>query len=311
MPMKRLLLKILVLVLPAFAVLGIIELRLRKIPNGYSKNLTALQQKLPDLQVLFVGSSHGQFGFDAASISVPAFNLAYGSQSLYFDSKLASMTAKEAKKMRLVVFASSYFSFQTKLENSIEGWRAGFYRQVYGILPESKTDEWSPLSSSYILLYSPNLAYKIVLDDFRGITDQASAPPSATSDTSAEFGAKRIKFHEATMYSTSEPDNVKSIQETCKILSERNIKAAFVTTPVHASYSSLQNPALAARMRTLAKQVAADCGGPYIDFERDDRFTASDFRDSDHLGEAGAKKFSKILDAELIRPILEGKPIKN
>jgi hypothetical protein len=309
--MKRLLLKILILVLPVFAVLGYIELRLREIPNGYSKNRAALQQKLPALQVLFVGSSHGQFGFDAASISAPAFNLAYGSQSLYFDSKLAAMTASEAKNLRLVVFASSYFSFQTKLENSIEGWRAGFYRQVYGILPESKTDEWSPLSRSYILLYSPNLAYKIVLDDFLGRTDQAAAPPSATSDTSAEFGAKRIKFHEATMYSTSEPDNVKTILETCKLLRERNIKAAFVTTPVHASYSSLQNPALAARMRILAKQVAAECGGPYVDFERDGRFSAPDFRDSDHLGEAGAKKFSTILDAELIRPTLEGKAFKN
>jgi len=53
-------------------------------------------------------------------------------------------------------------------------------------------------------------------------------------------------------------------------------------------------------VHSLAQQYAI----PYYNYFRDQRFMDNDFEDMDHLNAAGAEKLSRIVNDEILQPIL-------
>lgn len=304
--MKKLIFKAVLLVLPFALILGFIEYRLRQIPNSYSTSKAALESRLDKIEVLVTGTSHAQNGVLTQSIKTPTFNLGHGSQSLYYDTQLVSKYAERMPNLKLVVFVISYHSLEYRLSNSIERWRAGFYRQVYGIAGEDARQGFQLTDYSYIALYTPKEAYRQVLNHAPGIgvaqaSEDAVATPEAIGSPSADFGLKRVKFHESEMHERDIARNVAALESACSMLSARNITVVFVTLPVHHTYSDYIQPANYQRMQQTIAELTAKYHIEYFNYFFDRRFTDEDFANSDHLNVRGADKFSRILEDEVIK----------
>jgi hypothetical protein len=313
--------KVFFLIAPFALVLGFVEYRLRHIPNSYSRAKSELEARLPNVEVVTVGSSHAAYGFDANSLALPAYNLAHTSQSLYYDAKLIETYAPLAPHLKLVIFALSYFSFESRLDRSIESWRCDFYRQVYSIEAEGGDHGMGLTDRSYIAMYTPKTAYAIVLRDLlhpgsdadldadTGVKKPAEGGDSVTrGDVSDAFGAQRVRFHEGWMSRAVAPENIRVVEAACDALNTRGVTVAFVSTPVYRSYFDHMNPDIYARMQADANEVARACRASYSNYMHDSRFAADDFVNSDHLNKAGARKFSRIVSDDVLRKLFPSSP---
>ena len=315
--MKRLFIKSLLLIAPFAFVLAFVEYELRQLPNGYSLMRAAVEARRNDVEVLITGSSHTQSGVRPELLSRPAFNLAYGSQSLHYDTELALKYSSVMPRLKLVIFTISYHSLEYKLSNSIERWRAGFYQQVYGLPGEEARERLQLTNYSYIALYTPKEAYRRILENFQS-TGHASAaesavpgaaspdlptsPPGAATrgEVTDDFGKRRVVLHQSEMHQSDIAANRAALERACRELKNRNIAVVFVTLPTDRSYYDQIDPATYQRMQQTMRQITADCQCEYFNYLRDARFTSADFLDSDHLNPTGAAKFGRIINEEIL-----------
>lgn len=319
--MKRLFVKGLLLITPFACVLAFVEYELRQLPNSYSATRAGLESRRGDLEVLITGSSHAQSGVRAELLTRPAFNLAYGSQSLHYDTELALKYAPVLPRLKLVIFTISYHALEYKLSNSIERWRAGFYQQVYGLPGEETRERLQLTNYSYTALYTPKEAYRRVLENFQspghastGEPDvdagapRAGAPDLPTSTPGAlagaevtdDFGKRRIILHQSEMHQSDIAENRTALERACHELRRRNIAVVFVTLPTDRTYYDHIDPATYQRMQQTMQEVSANCQCEYFNYLRDARFASADFLNSDHLNPTGAAKFSRIINEEIL-----------
>jgi hypothetical protein len=83
------------------------------------------------------------------------------------------------------------------------------------------------------------------------------------------------------------------------------VKVALVVPPVAPTFSSIVRPDVRARMKAVLARLAAAHGDVYRDYFDDGRFETADFANATHVNSTnGTEKFSRILDAEIVRPAL-------
>jgi hypothetical protein len=307
--LKRLIIKSFLLLLPFTLIVGLIEYRLRYVLNEYSATKAALDAKAGEVQILITGTSHAQNGVAPQFLEVPAFNLGYGSQSLYYDTELVLRYVDSTPNLKLVIFAISYFALEYRLTNSSERWRTGFLRQVYGIPSEDGNEGFKLTNYSRIALYTPKQAIRLASGGFLGSAEaeaNVNQPPAIVTrgEVSEDFGRRRITFHENLMRQVELPYNVAALERGCALLKGRNIAVVFITVPTHHTYYDQINVKSYQRMQETIKQITEKCGVPYFNYMRDDRFTDEDFVNSDHLNERGAETFTRILNEDIVKVYL-------
>ncbi len=306
--MRRLFLKAFLLLLPFAVILAFIEVRLRQLPNSYAATKSELDKKQAEVEILVTGASHAMNGVTPEALSRPAFNIANGSQSVHYDTELVMKYAESMPKLKLVVFAISYHSLEYKLSNSIERWRSGFYRQVYGIPGEDGDSRFQLTDYSYIALYTPKEAFRQALGPLAGVNVVNASGERAINKTEMEvsddFGRRRVKLHETQMRPIDIADNVSALERACTRLEEKKVAVIFITIPAHRSYYQWINQDNYQRMQQTMNQIAGNCRAPYMNYFYDKRFADDDFVNSDHLNEKGAAKFTKILDEDVVKKYL-------
>ncbi|HSE24676.1 MAG TPA: hypothetical protein VLB68_23645 [Pyrinomonadaceae bacterium] len=304
--MKTLFLKSVLMLVPLFSLLGLVELRLRYVPNEYSSNKARLEAKAGEIEILVTGTSHAQNGVAPEFLALPTFNLGYGSQSLHYDTQLVSKYVDSMPNLKLVIFGLSYHSLEYRLVNSVERWRGGFYHLVYGIPGEDSQEEFKLTNYSYIALYTPKEAVRLASGGILGAAEEEArriqTPTVVThGEVSEAFGKVRITSHEKQMRPVDLPANVAALERTCAMLKQRNVSVVFITVPTHHTYYDHINPQSYQRMQDTIKQMTGKFGVPYFNYLRDERFATEDFINSDHLNSRGAEKFSRILNEDVVK----------
>jgi hypothetical protein len=304
--LKRLIIKSFLLLFPFISIVGLVEYRLRQVPNEFSSTKAALDTKVGEVEILITGTSHAQTGVAPQFLALPAFNLGYASQSLYYDAQLVLKYVDSIPNLKLVMFAISYHALEYRLTNSTERWRAGFFRQVYGIPGEDGDEGFKLTNYSYIALFTPKEAVRLASGGFLGAaeaeTKRNQTPAIVTQgEVSEDFGRRRVRFHETQMRQGDLLYNVAALERGCALLKRRNVSVVFITVPTHHTYYAQINVTSYQRMQETIKQITEKYGVPYFNYLRDDRFTESDFTNSDHLNERGAEKFSQILNQDVVK----------
>ena len=294
------------MLVPLFSLVGLVELRLRYVPNEYSSNKERLEAQAEEIEILVTGTSHAQNGVAPEFLALPAFNLGYGSQSLHYDTQLVSKYVDSMPNLKLVIFGLSYHSLEYRLVNSVERWRGGFYHLVYGIPGEDSQEEFKLTNYSYIALYTPKEAVRLASGGILGAAEEEAkriqTPTVVThGEVSETFGKVRITSHEKQMRPADLPANVAALERTCAMLKKRNVSVVFITVPTHHTYYEHINPQSYQRMQDTIKQMTGKFGVPYFNYLRDERFTTEDFINSDHLNSRGAEKFSRILNEDVVK----------
>jgi hypothetical protein len=303
---KTLILKGVLILVPFFSLVGLVELRLRHVPNEYSSNKARLEAKAGEIEILVTGTSHAQNGVAPQFLALPAFNLAYGSQSLHYDTQLVSKYVDSIPNLKLVIFGLSYHSLEYRLVNSVERWRSGFYNIVYAIPGEDSEEGFKLTNYSYIALYTPKEAVRLASEGVLGAAaleaKRIQTPTVVTQgEVSEAFGKIRVDSHERQMRQVDLLPNVAALERTCAMLKQRNVSVVFITVPTQHTYYDHINLKSYQRMQDTIKQITEKCGVPYFNYLRDERFTTEDFINSDHLNSRGAEKFSRILNEDVVK----------
>jgi hypothetical protein len=302
--MLRFVLKLTIFLSPILLMLGVIEHKLAGIRTGYEVKRAYLERGIADARVIVTGSSHTYVGVKPDLLGVPTFNMAFPSQDIYYDTKIMLKYLPQAKNAELVVVAVSYFSFEYRMENSIEPWRTSFYYRFWGIPTSSGKHKIGDFSSIALYGIKPTRdlvwsgfpdASEYQMDESGGNTRLMKPDLSAVMDTRVTLPVNINNI----------PINTRYLEELLDALKARGIQAVFITTPCFRSYYDNMNREVYGRMQDQVGVLSQKYSLKYYNYLKDLRFTVEDFYDNQHLSIRGAEKFSQILRDEVVRKYIK------
>lgn len=307
--MSKLCKKLTCLLLPFLLLGAYTEYNLRLIENGYSRKRIDMERVLDTTEVLVLGSSHALFGVDPAQFRLATFNMAYVSQTFYYDQRIVDAYLDRMPALKAVILPVSYFSLDTSMVGSTEKWRCYFYEKYFGFPVEGASG--SQLSTlfdlkrySLIALYGipkslKQLRNNFNLNEVKGQQVNGWLKRDLSVPLADRKGADRVALHERLMFPNQRPANISYLKAIAKRLRERGVNLYPVTLPVHRTYSAHVNSRIYNSMVTTVADFCDENGCRYLNFFTDDRFDDADFFDNDHLNATGAAKLSRLLAAEL------------
>lgn len=305
---RRFLIKCLIFVGIQAAVLGYLEhLMPRAVKSDeYYRKKDLLESKLPEIEILILGSSQSYHGLNPAHLHPAAFNLAQGGQDLYLDCRLLSNYIDRLSKLRLVLLEVTYFGFQYDLEQTPESGRTFPYRNLHHIPHRDPKMALDLRNFSLLALYGGGSIIRwVVQGSGRGaslMSDQGWQPLVKNADTDAldhAGGVRRIKHLEARMNASAIPRNVAECERLFSELQRRRIPVVLYTPPVHKFLREEMDRGTYDAMQAQIRQFVDKYRLTYLNYIADDRFKDVDFYDCDHLSEAGANKFAEVLRKDL------------
>jgi hypothetical protein len=299
----RFIFKLLIFLSPILLMLGLIEHKLASVNSGYRTKRTFLERSIDRDQVIIVGSSHPYYGIKARSLGVPAFNAANVAQDVYYDSRIILKYLPQATNLKLVIVTISYFTFETRLEDYSEGWRAFHYARFWGIPHANgafRVEDYSlialygvPQTRAFLLngfaASNQTIDEDGSMGDFIG-PDRAAA---ANGRASAELQAKILNPKYVAR-------NVQYLGEMFDALKTKGVNAVIITLPGLPAYYENLRPDVYHLMQDEIQFFCRKYGLSYYNYLKDPRFTVDDFMDGNHLNTQGSEKFSRILRDEII-----------
>ena len=289
--------------LPIALVLGVIEWRVRLLPNHYSQKRQTLEQQLDSLDILVLGSSHAQYAINPRLLPRRAFNLADVSQSLYYDTQLTALYLAKMPRLQTVIFHIDYASFGGRLADTPEAWRDFYYAQFWGVCDPARSQFalarysrlwlYTPRVSCAMLLHAPDVAPNFQ-DGYR-LKDSLCTPDKLTD----AIGKARAEAHTAEWHNENVAENTRLLEVVLQQLAARHIRAVFITAPTCSAYRQYLRPAQQAKTAAILQYLCQKYGFSYYDYAADTRFGACDFADTDHLNERGAARFTRLFALQL------------
>ena len=309
--MARYIARCLLFVLPLLAVLALTEMELAHRPNSYNAKKAALEAHLADTRIVITGSSHALFGVNPEFLSDPAFNMAGVSQDFYYDRALLAKYLPRMPRVQLAILTVSLFSFKYILSDNTEKWRTGFYEKVYGIPDSRSSGARLRCPQTWMGLYGLRETLGRAMDGSvvaESIPDQrgwmAYETPQSEAESlksiNAEAGSRRVKFHLSMMHPGAVKTNMERLESLCRELQSRHVAIALVVPPVFSTYYNATPPTEEEAMRQEMEQIARRFHINIYNYMRDPRFQLRDFHDNDHLARSGSRKFTQILDREVV-----------
>lgn len=307
--------------LPFLLLLGTFEVWKGWDRSVYTQKKKALDQAASQTEVLVLGSSQAYYGVDAASLSPHALNLAFPAQSLRYDEALLEQCLARCPNLKLVLLPLSYFTLQYELEYGAEARRACHYRYYFGI-PNHSTEHRDQARNFFgFLLSGRQQCAGLLRQKLRDILGRTHGPSEQLDVLDAQGGLLQsddphpspdelqqdarwvIRMHHAGMRPALLPGNIARLERIDTRLRARGIQLAFFTPPVSAAYAAVVDPARQQQWQATMTRLSETLHVPYRNYARDERFHADDFRDSNHLNQAGRRRFSQILATDLVAPV--------
>jgi len=305
--------KLLVFLIPFFVLFPILEFRLSKIPNFYNQKKSFLESQLNEIEILSTGSSHGD-SINPAFLDLAGFNLSHNAEDIYYDVQVMMRYLEKMPRLKIILFPISYFSLDYRLDSSLFPRTTSFYKMVWGIWPPSFQAVLNTGNFSYIAAFGWAEVLTYIKNGFKSKNTVAltsngwwqrsdeELPDSPEAELEAHqrvVGAETILMNERNTQLNL--DLLSQFIETCR---SRGIKIVFLTTPVHHLYFEKINEQNYLRTQGNLENLLKKYNIPYHDYFKDERFSSLDFYNPDHLNTKGSEKFSRIINQEIIQPLL-------
>lgn len=279
------------------------------------KNDRAVIKDVPvDISICNLGSSHGFYGFDYDELEEKqvCFNFALPSQRLSYDYRILENYQEHLSKGATVFIVVSYFSLFGQSETEEEQFEAK-NRRYYKFLSNSFIKEYDPRINFYIkyvpaILESDMVRMARILigsniggDIWNASTDKRSVEQHVHSRYMSHI-KERLDREGNRLYNQEEITALYDIIDFCQT---QNITPILITTPYLAEYYleiEENDETFFNDFYCILNQVIDDTGVQYYDYSRDTRFNNdySLFINTDHLNRSGAKKFTSVLQKEVL-----------
>jgi hypothetical protein len=308
--MKKFVLQTAYFLIPLTVIAIIVEVSLRSIPNDYTLKQNYWNNNVEQIENLILGSSHAYYGLNPEHFTDPTFNAAYVSQSLDFDLMLLNKFGGQMKALKNIVLPVSAFTFFADPENNLEAWRSKNYVVYYNLTQAStKYTDYSELLSQPLK------------DNLERLYNYYYQNEATTASSALGWGANYLSQQSLDLIETGKTAAQRHSVEQLKSLKNKrlfeynqglltallswcqknDVQLILFTPPAFESYRQALNPLQVQMTISTAKSYAAAEGCLYLNYFGDPAFTENDFFDADHLADTGAKKLSKMIQAELMR----------
>jgi len=295
-------------IVPTILILFFMENHLLLVQNSYNKKKRLLENELSKIKVLVLGSSLPANGIDPSYFAVNGFNLANISQSLYYDYELISKYISGMPDLKLVIIGIDYFSLEYKLDENPEYWRSFFYERFFQIPLKSKKHRFDICRFSLIELYGGKRSLECAMKHFKvdlapDVKDNGAQLPQ-NGKCSKDKIRGRVLFHHGIMHVKNIEKNMLYLNKMMQLLQSKSVIPVIVTSPLPREYSDYIDKTRYNKMQENVHSICVKYGAKYHNYMFDDRFISEDFAD-DHLSNIGSKKFSKIVNQEIIAPEMD------
>lgn len=296
---KGILLSLLFLLPIGMALVGL-EMLLRKIPNSYQLKNDYLHEHGDRIQVLILGHSQHFYGLDPAHFSLTAFNAAHVSQLYMHDLAILRQYIGKLEKLEYLILPVTYTSFFDEGNDNV--FINKNYVLYYG-LPNTMgwmdTFELSGLSLRQnvlrVLNYWVHHKADFGMTAYGFGTDYRESGGQELEKTAGEAAARHRSARDGFL-----PENRKAFEELMDLALSHHVGVLLVTPPVHTAYYALIDKHSLAMTKRVAREYAdRELLIDYVDLDQHPDFTDADFYDADHLNQAGAGKFSRLLNRYL------------
>jgi len=276
-------------------------------PSQYKQKRDQLVANADSIEVLILGSSHAMDALDPNQFTLYAHNLAFGSQSVYFDRKLAEKYLPDLPRLKYVLLTLDYNSLYYDHEES----RDFFYKYYYGInYKNRKFYKESVLQSFFV--YTPEQTLSLMTSRrpirlVKGWMNEAGRNDEAV--TSVEKNELRVKGFNYTVKSWKGGDSVlNDLEALINLLQSHQITPVLITFPNYSLARSFLDTTVVELNRNVGNTLSQKYQIPYLDYFEDESFTVFDYFNCDHLNAQGAAKLSKKINAVIMD--MESKHLK-
>jgi hypothetical protein len=301
--------KSLLLILPFILLLGFVEYKLYKIPNGYNTKRSQLESQADSINVLVLGPSYTLYGVNPDYFECKGYNLANHSQSLFYDTQIALKYIDKLKNLKCVMVSISNLSFWMQMNDLNEEWRDYFYAYFFNIrYPEINI--YDSRLYSLIMLYTVDKTFEYIKQNFKvDLSENLNKNGWLKVDTttSEKTISESTGNHEAEYNDKIIADGKNEFENIYKLLDnfvfeckKRKVKVVFITIPTYQTYYKFVNPDNVKKTNEAVSKLCKKYNCEYFDYFKDSRFTIKDFKNDDHLNFIGAEKFSKILNEDIV-----------
>jgi hypothetical protein len=305
--MKKFFLKTLFFIVPLILLLFYVDNGLNEVINSFNYKKTCLEHRLDSIEILVTGSSQAAYGINPDFFDKEVFNLSTPSQSLFYDTRLVLKYVDRMPALKYVIINVSYFSFDYQVLDGTEKWRDFYYSQFWNVkYPE--VNSLDIRNYSKIALYGPDSSFLYWMHGFNvNLANQLSKNGYLRMDTlnnslsiNDTLGYRRVKAHDYNNSERNFEENSRTLKVLIKTLKKKSIIPVIVTPPVFLTYSKFINRERWERTKRKINEICSSERIRYYDYFTDSRFIKQDFLDNDHLNFVGAKKFSTILNKEVL-----------
>ena len=283
--------------------LGCCEIVVRNTPNSYTLKNDWMTHHSSSVKTLITGNSHSYYGIKPDVVGDSVFNIANVSQGHEYDYFLLTKFESQLTNIKnLVVVVDESNIFDPPLEEGSEWFRGIYYKIYYGYDKHSDFSKYNFEISNFSRF---TLKFQRVVENlFTGTNSPDcdslgwgcifTAPDHFDAAAMLEEAKFTVEAHKCEDWSRVDYNvqYLNKIGEWCK---RRNVNIIVITVPIWEKYVGMINPKQIAIMHDVINRFVSKYDAKYGDYMLDSRFAGRDFRDSDHLSDLGAEKFSRIL----------------
>lgn len=313
--MKKFVIKLMLFLLPIAIVLSLAEYALLAKGDEYSQKKKLFLNKLNDIEVLSIGTSHGYRGINPEYFDYSGFNMAEPGQPLYYDQEVISKYLKDMKKLKLVIQPIDCFSIESDPNLLTSKF---YYSKYYGIPVQNRNikDLLSLKNYSLIALDGGINSLKIIFNKLKARTmsetlfiNAYGTLISKNSETShnekflsKEFVTQKVDVHTKAMNSNYIKVNQDGIIKTINKLNQMKIQEVIIIFPMSNSYrEDARVQKSYNKVKEYTNWLSEEHYIKIYDYFNDKRFSDEDFVDVDHLNTQGSIKLSKIINDEILK----------
>ena len=297
--MRRFVFQSVCFLIPVFLILVGVELSMRAIPNSYQLKDDWMRKNSHALSTLLLGNSHGYFALSPSAMGDSVYNLCNVSQRIEQDYYLLchyGETCPYLKRVILVSDNSNLFDGPMEVD---EPARVTYYQLYMGYRAHSMLSKYGFELSNMTYVFQKLKAY---LQGDKWWCDSLGWGNGYLVEKrdSVSFFPENVRQHQFLNwdYTLRNRAYMDSIALWCQ---QHEVELVLLQTPVSEAYTCLTDPAQLQLVNAMTDSCCMQYGAKKRDYSCDNRFRDTDFFDSDHLSDQGARKFSAILARDLCR----------
>lgn len=291
--------------IPLIMVSILCELYMRSYKTQYDYKNEGVLAKHDDIKLIILGNSHALNDVNPQQFDLPAFNLAAGNQSLYFDKRIALKYLDSLKNLKFVLITVDYHSLYFSSQGIRDIWSYYTYDIVY------KNQSFVKESISYFWFgFTPRITGSIMKEQLLGYINRRNGEhpmglvdgwQPAEGTILASFEEKQLQaranyFNGVVHDGSSEYDEVKKDLEDFIIeLQASDITPILVSSPISSQLHALLDQKIVEANKEYIDNLSRKYELVYWNMT-DSISETTYFNNNDHLNVEGANKYSQMLN---------------